>query len=42
MEPPDKGEKKVYIFGPGYMTQMAAITIYGKNLEKSSPEILSW
>ena len=34
---------KVYINGPGHMTKMAAMPIYGKNLEKSSspePEFL--
>ena len=27
---------KVYIIGPGYMTKMAAMPIYGKTLRKSS------
>ena len=31
MQPPGKGGKKVYIFGPGYMTKMATIPINGKN-----------
>ena len=38
MEPPWEGGRKVYINGPGHMTKMAAIPIYGKNLKKSSPE----
>ena len=38
-EPPLEGVKtKVYINGPGHMTKMAAMPIYGKNLKKSSPE----
>ena len=32
LEPPWQGGKKVYINGPGHMTKMAAMTIYGKNL----------
>ena len=32
VEPPWQGGKKVYINGPGHMTKMAAMTIYGKNL----------
>ena len=41
MQPPGKGRKKVYIFGPGHMTKMATMPIYGKNLKKSSsPEPL--
>ena len=32
-----KGGKKVYINGPGHVTKMAAMSIYGKNLQKSSP-----
>ena len=31
-----KGGKKVYIFGSGHMIKMAAMSIYGKNLKKSS------
>ena len=38
MEPPWEGGTKVYINGPGHMTKMAAMPIYGKNLKKSSPE----
>ena len=38
VEPPWEGGTKVYINGPGHMTKMAAIPIYGKNLKKSSPE----
>ena len=30
-------ETKFYINGPGHMTKMAAMPIYGKNLYKSSP-----
>ena len=36
MEPPTEGETKVCINGPGHMTKMAAMPIYGKNLKKSS------
>ena len=36
MEPPWIAGTKVYINGPGHMTKMAAILIYGKNLKKSS------
>ena len=32
-----KGGKKVYIKDPGNMTKMAAMSIYGKNHQKSSP-----
>ena len=32
------GGMKVYSNGPGHMTKMAAMPIYGKNLKKSSPE----
>ena len=35
-EPPWEGGTKVCINGPGHMTKMAAIPIYGKNLKKSS------
>ena len=38
-----QGGKKVCINGPGHMTKMAAMPIYGKNLKKSSspePEVL--
>ena len=31
---PSKGGEKVYLFGPGRMAKMAAMPIYGKNLEK--------
>ena len=34
MEPPLEGGTKVYINGPGHMTKMAAMPIYGKNLKK--------
>ena len=40
MQPSSKGENKVYIFGPGYLTKMATMPIYGENLKKSSPEPL--
>ena len=36
MEPPWEGGTKVCINGPGHMTKMAAMPIYGKNLKKSS------
>ena len=36
MEPPWEGGTKGYINGPGNMTKMAAMPIYGKNLKKSS------
>ena len=32
VEPPWDGETKGYINGPGHMTKMAAMPIYGKNL----------
>ena len=35
MEPPWEGGTKVYINGPGHMTKMAAMPIYGKNLKKN-------
>ena len=35
--PPWEGGTKVCINGPGHMTKMAAMPIYGKNLKKSSP-----
>ena len=35
-EPPRVGGTKVYSNGPGHMTKMAAMPIYGKNLKKSS------
>ena len=43
VEPPWEGGTKVYINSPGHMTKMAAMSIYGKNLKKSSspePEVL--
>ena len=36
VEPPWEGGTKVCISGPGHMTKMAAMPIYGKNLKKSS------
>ena len=38
MESPWDGGTKVYSNGPGHMTKMAAMPIYGKYLKKSSPE----
>ena len=35
VEPPWEGGTKVYIKGPGHMTKMAAMPIYGKNLKKN-------
>ena len=35
VEPPWEGGTKVYINGPGHMTKMAAMPIYGKNLKKN-------
>ena len=32
VEPPWEGGTKVYINGPGHMTKMTAMPIYGKNL----------
>ena len=34
VEPPWEGGAKVYINGPGHMTTMAAMPIYGKNPSK--------
>ena len=43
VEPPWEGGTKVCINGPGRMTKMAAMPIYGKNLKKSSsPEPAVW
>ena len=36
VEPPWEGRTKVCINGPGHMTKMVAMPIYGKNLKKSS------
>ena len=36
MQLSSKREKKVYILDLGHMTEMAAMPIYGKTLEKSS------
>ena len=36
MEPPWDGGTKVCSNGPGHMTKMAAMPIYGKNLKNSS------
>ena len=36
MARPWDGGMKVYSNGPGHMTSMAAVPIYGKNLKKSS------
>ena len=43
VEPPWEGGTKVCINGTGHMTKMAAMSIYGENLKKSSspePEVL--
>ena len=43
VEPPWEGRTKVYINGSGHMTKMDAVSIYDKNLKKSStpkPEVL--
>ena len=43
VEPTWEGGTKVYKNGPGHMTKMAAMPIYGKNLKKSSspePEVI--
>ena len=40
MQPQGKGGKKVYIFGPGNITKIVAMPLYGKNLKTSSPEPL--
>ena len=36
VEPPWDGGTKVHSNGPGHMTKMADMPIYGKNLKKSS------
>ena len=36
-EPHWEGKKKVYINGPGHMTKMAAMSIYGIKLKQSTP-----
>ena len=36
MEPPWDGGTKVCANGPGHMTKMANMPIYGKNIKKSS------
>ena len=38
VEPPWDGGTKVYSNGPGHMTKMAAMPIYGKNVKKSFTE----
>ena len=38
VQPPWDGVRKIYSNGPGHMTNMAAMPIYGKNLKKSSLE----
>ena len=45
MEPPWEGGTKVCINGPGYMTKMAAMPIYGKNLilqNQKSYDLETW
>ena len=42
-DPSWEGGMKIYINGLGHMIKMAAMSIYGKNLQKSSslePEVL--
>ena len=41
MEPHWEGGKKLYINGPGHMTKMAAMSVYGRNLQKSFPTELT-
>ena len=41
VELPWEGGKKVYINGPGHLTKMAAMLIYGKNRHKISPTELN-
>ena len=36
MEIQSLAETKVYVIGPGHITKMAAVPIYGKTLQKSS------
>ena len=40
VEPPWGLGKKVYINGPGHMTKMAVMSIYGNNLQKSPTELI--
>ena len=44
MEPPWEGGTKVYINGPGHMTKMAAMPLYGKNLlqNQKSYDLETW
>ena len=48
VEPPWEGGTKVYINGPGHMTKMAAMPIYGKNFKnlllqnQKSYDLESW
>ena len=37
MAAPWEGGRKLYINGPGHITKMATMPIYGKNLQNSSP-----
>lgn len=37
MEPSWERGKKVFMNGPGHMTTMATMPMFGKNLQKSSP-----
>ena len=39
-EPPWEDEKKVYLNGLGHMTKLATTPIYGKNLQKSSTQLI--
>ena len=40
VKPPWEVGKKVYINGTGHMTKMAGMPIYGKNLQKSSTDLI--
>ena len=48
VEPPWEGGTKVYINGPGHMTKMATMPIYGKNFKnlllqnQKSYELETW
>ena len=39
VNPPSDGGKKICSNGPGHMIKMAAMSIYGKNIKKSSPDL---
>ena len=44
VEPPWEGGNKIYINGPGHMTKMAVMSIYGKNLlqAQKSYDLETW